>query len=152
MAALLALWMPWAAGAGPEEATITTVPAVLTSSATFGEVEFPHGMHVDDLGLACADCHHETNATRLKMPHADYFDDFWIDCRICHLEEDEEVSRAPRSCATCHHEAPSNIADQTLSSKVVIHKSCWGCHELGTGREASRNCGFCHKGRKEKTP
>jgi hypothetical protein len=33
-----------------------------------------------------------------------------------------------------------------LSPKVVIHQSCWECHEIGTGEDASRNCKTCHAG------
>jgi hypothetical protein len=27
---------------------------------------------------------------------------------------------------------------------VVIHRSCWECHEVGVGSEASSQCRFCH--------
>jgi hypothetical protein len=52
--------------------------------ARIGDVEFPHLMHIDDFGMACIDCHHETNASSLDIPHAEYFEDFWIDCATCH--------------------------------------------------------------------
>jgi hypothetical protein len=29
--------------------------------------------------------------------------------------------------------------------KVAIHRSCWSCHDRGTGSEASQQCGFCHQ-------
>jgi hypothetical protein len=28
----------------------------------------------------------------------------------------------------------------------VIHQSCWGCHEAGSGEQASRSCETCHSG------
>jgi len=119
------------------------VTAVIISPSSIGEVSFPHRFHIEDLEFECETCHHETNAAVLRMPHDDYFDDFWIDCRICHRGEGEVVSQA-QSCANCHHDSPTGIADETLSSKVVIHKNCWGCHELGNGEEASRGCKGCH--------
>jgi hypothetical protein len=114
----------------------------IISQSGLGEVRFPHSLHADELGFDCAECHHETAATRLSMPHDEYFEDFWIDCRTCHRESGE--SAAPGSCAGCHHASPVSTADETLSAKVVIHRSCWQCHDSGTGVEASRSCSFCH--------
>lgn len=119
------------------------LPPVLVSPTSVGEVAFPHQMHFDDLGIDCGECHHEINAARLKMPHEDYFDDFWIDCLACHTES--ETPSVSQSCSSCHHSDPTGIADETLSSKVVIHKSCWTCHEIGTGAEASAGCASCHQ-------
>ncbi len=125
---------PPVAGAG-EDATAAPRPVV-------GEARFPHDMHAEDLGFECAECHHETNAARLRVPHEEYFEDLWIECGICHREG--EAAATPQSCAACHHDSPASTADETLSAKVVIHRSCWGCHDSGTGVEASRGCGFCH--------
>lgn len=111
----------------------------------WGDVDFPHDFHIDDLELECEECHHETNALRLKMPHEDYFDDFWIDCTICH-KSDSEVSLDPQSCSECHPSNPKNSADETLSAKVVIHQNCWNCHDSGTGSDAAETCSFCHDG------
>ncbi len=127
--------------AGPNEAT---PPSELRSPSSVGEVVFPHALHAEDLGFACADCHHETNAAGLTMPHEDYFDDFWIDCQTCHHPSGEPA--APQTCSACHHDSPTTIADETLSAKVVVHKSCWGCHEGGTGAAAAAGCRFCHSG------
>jgi hypothetical protein len=146
---LWVLALPLPAGASLLEGEGPGPPAIVRSPAAIGQVLFPHSFHADDLGIECGDCHHEVNAQRLQMPHEEYFDDFWIDCRICHRAE---VVRAPGSCRDCHHGTPSTIADETLSSKVVVHKSCWGCHESGTGSEASRSCSFCHKGGEEGEP
>jgi hypothetical protein len=131
--------------AAEEPATASVRPGDPGSYGGWGEANFPHDFHIDDLELACEDCHHETNAARLQMPHDDYFDDFWIDCTICH-KSDGEVSLDPQDCGDCHPSTPRNSADETLSVKVVIHQNCWECHDRGTGAEAAENCSFCHDG------
>jgi hypothetical protein len=111
--------------------------------STVGAVSFPHRLHVEDLEIECADCHHETNAARLDMPHPEYLEDFWIDCESCH--QASAVPAAPQACSSCHHDSPVHVADETLSSKVVIHRSCWNCHDVTTGADASRSCADCHR-------
>lgn len=115
-----------------------------TASSLAGPVWFPHERHYIELGIACRRCHHDVRAAALKMPHASYFDDFWIDCRICH-KTTKVPSNMPQPCVTCHRVSPRNLADETLSAKVVIHKQCWGCHEAKTGAAASRGCATCHR-------
>ncbi len=127
----------------------TDVPSEIISPSSAGEVVFPHLQHTEEFDVACEDCHHETNAAELNMPHDDYFDDFWIDCKICHHEGGSGKLQA-QACSKCHLSNPANIADETLSSKVVIHKNCWECHEAGTGKEASENCQMCHIGERIK--
>ena len=117
----------------------------LVFSSTVGEVVFPHKAHFNDMEIACESCHHETNARMLDIPHREYFADFWIDCTTCH-HPSEEPQKA-MSCSACHH-CPVQCTDETLSSKVVIHASCWGCHEIGAGAEASASCVSCHSGPK----
>jgi len=131
--------------------TIGVATAVLIGGsgdfATFIEwkdVCFPHEVHVADLEIECETCHHETNAASLGSPHASYFDDFWIDCNTCH--KPQGAPAASTACSGCHNGLPSDLADETLSSKVVIHQSCWECHEIGTGADASRSCSSCHSG------
>lgn len=119
------------------------VPAVIKSPSTRGEVVFPHQLHFQDFDLDCESCHHETDAAKLTFPHEEYFDDFWIDCKICHHETD--APKVAEACSNCHH-YPMDIAEETLSPKVVIHKDCWTCHEIGKGVEASKRCEFCHTG------
>ena len=121
---------------------------IIKSATSVGEVTFPHQLHFKDLELECQVCHHETNAATLRMPHEEYFEDFWINCSICHRGEGSTVSQ-PQSCSNCHHDSPTNMADETLSAKVVIHKNCWECHELEKGEKASQSCSDCHvkKGR-----
>ena len=116
---------------------------VIKSPSTVGEVEFPHELHFDGLEIECKTCHHEINADKLSIPHEDYFDDFWIDCQICHGHDGGQISQA-QSCSNCHHDSPTDIADETLSAKVVIHKKCWECHEVEIGEQASRSCQICH--------
>ena len=116
----------------------------IVEPSVVGEVEFPHSLHADDLGFDCSECHHETVAAGLRTPHDEYFEDLWSECRKCHGEGAQPA--APQSCDACHHASPTSTADETLSAKVVIHRSCWACHESGTGEEASRSCGFCHAG------
>ena len=120
---------------------------VIRMSSSIGEVEFPHYEHVDDFGIECAECHHEVNAAALDIPHESYFEDFWIDCQTCHGNHSKPTGQA-MSCAKCHHDGPTTLADQSLSSKVVIHQSCWDCHEVGRGADASSECAFCHSGPK----
>lgn len=126
-----------------QDSEIEQLPDVIRSASSIGEVAFPHQFHFEVLEFECQTCHHEINAAALKMPHEDYFDDFWIDCRICHKSDGSTVSQ-PQSCSNCHHDSPTDIADETLSSKVVIHKQCWECHELEVGQEASQACSECH--------
>ena len=105
----------------------------------------------EEFEFECATCHHYINAAKLEFPHENYFDDFWIDCKVCHHESGSAKLTA-QSCSNCHHTLPTNIADETLSSKVVIHKNCWECHEVGTAEEASQNCKFCHTGPTKEYP
>lgn len=127
-----------------EPCPTTPVSEVIRFESSVGEVVFGHALHFEDLGLSCEQCHHETHAAGLSMPHQSYFEDFWIDCATCHTEDSSPT--CPQACGSCHHGSPVSIADESLSSKVVIHESCWGCHETGTGAAASSSCQFCHTG------
>ncbi len=127
--------------ADPNE--VAAPAAALDDPSRIAPAVFPHDRHAEDMGIECITCHHETNAAPLTLPHKDYFDDFWIDCRICH-KESGAAETAPRRCSGCHHSLTGDIADETLSAKVVIHKNCWSCHEVGTGAEASATCTNCH--------
>ncbi len=122
----------------------TVVPAT-DGVITLGDVEFPHEMHYDALELECVHCHHETDAPRLAVPHEQYFADLWHKCESCHHKPADSASTP--SCRSCHPDSPADIADETLSAKVVIHRSCWSCHEVGVGREAASSCKTCHSKR-----
>lgn len=117
-----------------------------TNGSSVSPAIFPHEKHFGELEIPCAQCHHETNAKPLESPHPEYFHDFWIDCAICHRKKGEPPLE-PQACSTCHHERNGDLADETLSAKVVIHKNCWSCHEAGTGASASASCKTCHPAR-----
>lgn len=130
------------AATAPATAIPVAPPDEVSWGGTAGEVVLPHRLHVDDLGIACGECHHETRAAALAMPHPEYFEDFWITCSTCHRTKAE--TEAVQKCSACHQDAPSTVADESLSTKVVVHRSCWRCHEVGTGGEASAVCASCH--------
>jgi len=122
----------------------TDAARVAGDAVAIGPAIFPHDEHVEDFEVECVECHHETNAAPLNFPHKDYFDDFWIDCKICH-NQSSVTAMGPRGCSECHHSRNGDIADETLSAKVVIHKNCWACHDVGTGADASATCADCHE-------
>jgi Zn finger protein HypA/HybF involved in hydrogenase expression len=131
----------------PAEGNAVEMPAERVFASSAGEVTFHHQMHIKDLGVKCAECHHSINAKKLSTPHPDYLKSPSIKCEICH-HESEKISQKAYTCSECHRTNPMNIADETLSAKVVIHKQCWKCHPVGTGKEASTVCEKCHSGRK----
>ena len=122
------------------------IPKVIKSKSIVGEVTFEHQQHFTEFDVKCKSCHHEINAQRLSIPHKEYFDDLYIDCKICH--HSTKKPKKAQACSNCHKSISTNPADETLSSKVVIHKNCGNCHELGKGVEASKNCKMCHTGPK----
>ena len=128
--------------AGGESNCLAMMPEEAELVATPGAVLFPHQLHVD-LEISCQECHHETLASELQMPHPEYFVDFWIECATCHRSG--STASCPQKCSVCHHSSPTHIADETLSSKVVLHQGCWDCHPVGTGPEASQSCENCHQ-------
>lgn len=118
----------------------TPPPATITFESSVGEVRFPHKTH---LKMRCNRCHHQIQAEVLETPHEDYLESSWIRCQTCHADN-PELSGKYFKCDQCHHSELENIADETLSAKVVVHKSCWKCHKTSSGADASRNCAFCH--------
>lgn len=120
--------------------------AAAVNDSTISPALFPHGRHTRKFAIDCARCHHEINAAPLSIPHENYFDDFWIDCSICHRGPGTPALE-PQACSACHHSPNGNSADETLSSKVVIHKNCWSCHAMSTGAKASSACKSCHPAR-----
>jgi len=123
--------------AGPD------VPDKVTIESSLGAVLLPHKVHVKDVKLKCNVCHHQIHATELDTPHPDYLASSRVSCQTCH-ETNSETRKKYYKCSHCHHSETDDIADETLSSKVVVHKSCWKCHETGTGVEASKGCSDCH--------
>ncbi len=121
-------------------AAVLDIPDEITIESSVGNVLFPHKAHVK---FKCKRCHHQIHALELDTPHPDYLKSSWISCQDCHNTNSEDTNKYYK-CSDCHHAEPENIADETLSSKVVVHKSCWKCHKTGTGAKASESCGDCH--------
>jgi len=136
-------------GAAPQVATSDSVPAnsalpdEITLESSEGYVVLPHDVHIKDVKIKCVKCHHQIRAQGLDTPHPDYLTASRVNCQTCHSTDSESRNKYYK-CSDCHHSDPDNIADETLSSKVVIHKSCWECHEAGTGVKASEGCSNCH--------
>jgi hypothetical protein len=118
-------------------------PKDIIFKSSIGEVNFFHEYHVKNVEIKCIICHHQINANLLKTPHPNYFKSSWINCEICHTSGSSKKEQY-FSCKKCHHTQPTKITDETLSSKVVIHKKCWECHEVKSGIEASKRCFTCH--------
>ena len=147
----LVVMLVWAILSGPsaltslegevESGCTDPIPMEVVFTAASGSVTFPHLLH-QEMDIPCEDCHHETLAGPLTMPHPEYFEDFWIQCTTCHRTSNRPS--CPQRCSACHHSSPSTVADETLSSKVVIHQACWECHPIGVGSEASDKCKVCH--------
>jgi hypothetical protein len=145
IAAALAL-LVLAAGAAARAGTMP-IPPDMTLPSAVGEVLFRHEAHVKERGIACVACHHQIDAKKLKTPHPDYMQSSWINCTVCH-DGAGKVKTPVYGCSACHGTNPRNIADETLSAKVVIHRQCWKCHSVGTGKDASAGCQLCHSGKK----
>jgi len=111
--------------------------------SSVGDVVFPHDFHVTGVKMECVECHHQIHAVELDTPHPDYLTSSWINCQSCH-NPSSASEQVFYQCGECHHTDENNIADETLSSKVVVHKSCWKCHDTRTGVEASQGCVDCH--------
>ncbi|MBE0613605.1 MAG: hypothetical protein IH604_08065 [Burkholderiales bacterium] len=153
----------------PCKSDTLAIPSVKSFPSSVGEVTFTHEMHIKDRGIQCVECHHSLNAKplgaprtadvksssakcpinvkTLNTPHPDYFKSSSIKCAICHIDSDTTKESA-YTCSGCHRTNPVNIADETLSSKVVVHKQCWKCHQVGVGKEAGSACEKCHSGEK----
>jgi hypothetical protein len=131
----------------PPPSDATGIPSEIVIPASVGEVVFRHQMHIKDFSIKCVECHHQINAKELNTPHPDYLKSSWINCKVCH-DGSGKIKQNAYTCSECHHANPIDIADETLGSKVVIHKQCWKCHPVSTGKEASRGCEKCHSGKK----
>ena len=119
------------------------IPDEITYPSSVGDVLFTHKKHAVDQKIECVECHHQIHATDLDTPHPDYMSSSWVSCKTCH---DTSSTRSEQyyKCSDCHLSDPDDISDETLSSKVVTHMSCWNCHETGTGVDASKGCAECH--------
>jgi hypothetical protein len=115
------------------------MPNIVTFESSVGDVQFPHRVHQK---MGCKKCHHQINAEDLVTPHDEYLSSSGATCIRCH--DEAQNNDVYYGCVKCHHSNLENIADETLSSKVVLHKNCWNCHLSGTGAEASQRCSECH--------
>jgi len=116
------------------------IPREILFESPTGDVLFPHRLHMKN---KCSTCHHQIRAKDLESPHEEYLESTWIDCHQCH-KTDPDTDNVYYTCNNCHHAHPDSIRDETLSPKVVVHESCWKCHEAGTGPQASARCSYCH--------
>lgn len=126
-----------AAAAAPAQ---PQMPDVILFESNIGNIHFPHTRHQK---MSCKRCHHQIHARDLKTPHKEYFEASWIKCQTCH-DTDSKIVANYYKCSGCHHQEPESIVDETISSKVVLHQSCWKCHKSGTGVKASEGCSYCH--------
>lgn len=122
-----------------------SIPAIIISPSSAGEVNFPHQQHYEELEIECKTCHHEQDAANIQIPHEKYFEQSGIECRICHQTTGASRMTA-QSCGRCHPRGQAGTADVARSAKAVIHQKCWECHEVGTGAAASQSCRLCHSG------
>lgn len=120
-------------------------PETIVFRSPIGQVDFPHQMHSEDLGIDCADCHHPIKAPQLETPHPQYFENSTVHCKTCHHAQNTQP--AEQKCSVCH-DSEAVIPHHQLSAKVAIHTLCSGCHEIGTGQDASSSCSNCHSGPK----
>ncbi len=134
-------------GAGEPEPEGGGPPDTVTFPSHVGEVTFPHAMHVEDLGIDCTDCHHPVTAPKLDTPHPKTFESCSVRCDTCHGRKDTEP--ADHRCTTCHTKTVDAAHDAIPSVKVALHETCFTCHEVGTGPDASGSCANCHSGPKE---
>ncbi|NIP18995.1 MAG: hypothetical protein GWM87_13205 [Xanthomonadales bacterium] len=129
-----------APAAAAEAEPVPSMPMEVMFESSMGDVRFPHNVH---LKFGCVACHHQVHAGVLETPHPEYMDSSWVNCETCHSAEPATPGPYYR-CSACHHSEPTDISDETLSAKVVLHQSCWKCHTSGTGAEASKGCVTCH--------
>ncbi len=134
-------------GYGQKGSGALKIPDKIKTPSHVGEVNFPHRAHFDDFNVECQNCHHRIRASSLKIPHRFSTRDNWKDCTYCHNPDRKRHNLY--SCRNCHNKLEKNYMKQVLSYKVVIHKSCVECHEMGKGVEASKSCKFCHSGKKQ---
>lgn len=123
------------------------IPAEIIFASSVGQVIFTHQAHLRDRAIGCVECHHQINARPLTTPHPDYLKSSWVNCKVCH-DGSGKTRQQVYTCSECHHSNPVDLVDETLSSKVVVHKQCWKCHPVSTGKEASSGCEKCHSGPK----
>jgi hypothetical protein len=115
-------------------------------------LNFSHKQHVQDAGIACADCHAKATESRLSTEtlRPDH-----TNCQSCHEEQLNE------SCSTCHTGEPLEYVvpshpDRELLFSHALHvekgATCESCHAavadmesvVGTHIPEMATCNTCH--------
>ncbi len=113
--------------------TVEMAPKIWPSLSK-GKVPFTHKKHVEDLKVACTQCHHK-----------------YVDGKNVWKEGD-----AVQRCETCHTEATTQGEkklppdQQKLNLKLAFHKNCVECHKTAKkdkpDSKAPVVCSGCHPG------
>jgi len=105
------------------------------AAARFAATEkprFPHQEHVTRHNLECVECITRPTRLRLDTPHDAYLAGNGIECQVCH--QGRSLPREPQALLQpVNPVTPTDVADETLSAKVVIHRTCWRCHPMREG-------------------
>jgi DnaJ-class molecular chaperone len=121
-----------------------------------GKVVFSHAAHSRDYGVACEECHHESdkpspNPVPCGSCHPKVFDENFAKnhisafaderyCERCHHEGFDGKNSEP--CSSCHEEKIEALVPTELSA---FHNGCMGCHkDLGSGPYQKEDCTKCH--------
>lgn len=125
------------------------VECIETKPVPFGEVQFPHDVHVVDEGLDCLECHsprEHHGRTILKNCNDCHHGSGMgaVECADCHTEvfnlyqgqnACDEIScdvrgvansmAADVSCKDCH----TQVAEGEMTTDEAMKQACMGCHE-----------------------
>lgn len=143
---------------------LALVPGIAFAETGF---RFDHALHVDDVGLGCADCHGgiaESTSLELRVrpgkPECAPCHDLGEpdDCGICHLNGSDPTGYAPgpatvdrfnhqahlglMDCADCHS-SPTGYASEPVKSE------CRTCHTTLANYE---DCSLCHSAGRDNIP
>lgn len=119
-----------------------------------GRVLFSHQHHAEDLGLDCADCHHDGGSPRLPEAcgscHPAVFDKNYAQAHV-------KTFKGSTACSRCHTQPPTPggvFTDRPDVSALPLrteafHRQCMDCHERsGVGPYGKDSCQACHQQRK----
>ena len=113
----------------------------LHPSTYTGPVTFTHRKHINEYGIGCADCHHDSS----HEPIVAYSPDEFFNCADCHLEEG--LIRGPIA------ENETSIDDLLIHRANVLHMRCIGCHKKANAKQhvvrAPEACRICHTKRSQ---
>lgn len=131
-------------------------------------------IHAERYGVECQTCHNQAKWKEAKFDHEKtkfplhgahakvkcdtchsghiYRDKLGTTCVACHKKQDPHNGQLGDSCERCHNDSDwrKNIAfdhDKTRFPLVGEHVSapCEGCHSSTNYKDASSQCGSCHK-------